>query len=44
MSLKDIRKEANKEYFLPGNSACPGCGLEIGLRWALKALGQRYFY
>ena len=41
MSMKEIMKEANKEYFLPGNSACPGCGLEIALRWALKALGQK---
>jgi len=41
MAMKEIMKEANKEYFLPGNSACPGCGLEIALRWALKALGQK---
>ena len=41
MSMKEIMKEANKEFFLPGNSACPGCGLEIALRWALKALGQK---
>ena len=41
MSMKELIKTANKEYFLPGNSACPGCGLELALRWALKALGQR---
>ena len=41
MSMKELIKTAKKEYFLPGNSACPGCGLELGLRWALKALGQR---
>ncbi|MHA1311348.1 MAG: 3-methyl-2-oxobutanoate dehydrogenase subunit beta [Candidatus Helarchaeota archaeon] len=41
MSFKKIAKEAPKEYFLPGNSACAGCGLELSLRWALKALGQK---
>jgi len=30
---------ACKEWFLPGNSCCAGCGLEIALRWAMKALG-----
>mgnify|MGYP006279263475 CR=1 FL=1 len=30
---------ACKEWFLPGNSCCAGCGLEIALRWATKALG-----
>ncbi|MHA1894750.1 MAG: 3-methyl-2-oxobutanoate dehydrogenase subunit beta [Candidatus Helarchaeota archaeon] len=39
--MKELNKEAKKEYFLPGNSACPGCGLELALRWALKALGQK---
>ena len=24
---------------MPGNSCCAGCGLEIALRWAMKALG-----
>jgi len=28
-----------EEYFLAGNSSCSGCGLEIALRWAMKALG-----
>jgi pyruvate ferredoxin oxidoreductase beta subunit len=30
---------ACEEWFLPGNSCCAGCGLEIALRWAMKALG-----
>ncbi|HDZ17046.1 MAG TPA: pyruvate synthase subunit beta [archaeon] len=30
-----------EEYFLPGNSCCAGCGLEIALRWAMKALGPK---
>ena len=30
---------ACQEWFLPGNSCCAGCGLEIALRWAMKALG-----
>jgi len=29
----------HEEYFLPGNACCAGCGLEIALRWAMKALG-----
>ena len=29
----------HEEYFLPGNACCGGCGLEIALRWAMKALG-----
>lgn len=28
------------EYFLPGHSACHGCGAAIGLRHLLKALGK----
>ncbi|MGV9171228.1 MAG: thiamine pyrophosphate-dependent enzyme [Promethearchaeia archaeon] len=32
---------ACKEWFLPGNSCCAGCGLEIALRWATKALGPK---
>lgn len=38
-SIKEALKEAEEEYFLPGNSCCAGCGLEIALRWAMKALG-----
>ena len=29
----------HEEFFLPGNACCAGCGLEIALRWAMKALG-----
>jgi len=38
-SIKDALEDATEEYFLPGNSCCAGCGLEIALRWAMKALG-----
>lgn len=39
--LKDMFNDevACKEWFLPGNSCCTGCGLELALRWAMKALG-----
>ncbi|MHA1143125.1 MAG: 3-methyl-2-oxobutanoate dehydrogenase subunit beta [Candidatus Helarchaeota archaeon] len=40
-SYKELVKTETKEYFLPGNSSCAGCGLELSLRWTLKALGQR---
>ncbi|MFO8017178.1 MAG: thiamine pyrophosphate-dependent enzyme [Promethearchaeia archaeon] len=42
-SLKKVMKDdiACKEWFLPGNSCCAGCGLEIALRWAMKALGPK---
>ena len=33
--------ESKKEYFLAGNSTCQGCGLDLGLRWAMKALGPK---
>ncbi|MCP4761664.1 MAG: 3-methyl-2-oxobutanoate dehydrogenase subunit beta [archaeon] len=33
--------DADRNYFLPGNSTCAGCGLDLALRWALKALGPR---
>lgn len=39
VSLKEVMDSCQEEYFLPGNSCCAGCGLEIALRWALKALG-----
>jgi pyruvate ferredoxin oxidoreductase beta subunit len=41
VSLKDVLEDeaCQDEYFLPGNSCCAGCGLEIALRWAMKALG-----
>ncbi len=32
---------ACEEWFLPGNSCCAGCGLELALRWAMKALGPQ---
>ena len=40
-SLKKVMEDeiACKEWFLPGNACCSGCGLEIALRWAMKALG-----
>ncbi|MBD3194656.1 MAG: pyruvate synthase subunit beta [Candidatus Lokiarchaeota archaeon] len=39
-SLKEAMNEACDEHFLPGNSCCAGCGLELALRWAMKALGD----
>ncbi len=39
VSLKEALNSCQTEYFLPGNSCCAGCGLEIALRWAMKALG-----
>ncbi|MHA1734489.1 MAG: pyruvate synthase subunit PorB [Promethearchaeota archaeon] len=41
VSIKQLREEQSREYFLAGNSTCAGCGLEIAIRWALKALGPR---
>ncbi|GAB4310354.1 MAG: 3-methyl-2-oxobutanoate dehydrogenase subunit beta [Promethearchaeota archaeon] len=41
VSIKELRKEKAREYFLAGNSTCAGCGLELALRWAMKALGPR---
>jgi pyruvate ferredoxin oxidoreductase beta subunit len=35
MIIKDIPKE---EKWLPGNAACPGCGLSLGLRLMAKAI------
>ena len=42
VSLKNVIDDeiACQEWFLPGNSCCAGCGLEIALRWAMKALGK----
>ena len=42
-SLKKVMEDeiACKEWFLPGNACCSGCGLEIALRWAMKALGPK---
>ena len=41
VTLKQVLddKSCHEEYFLPGNACCAGCGLEIALRWAMKALG-----
>lgn len=43
VSLKEARNlpDADVNYFLPGNSTCAGCGLDLSLRWALKALGPK---
>ena len=41
VKLKDALESCQEEYFLPGNSCCAGCGLEIALRWAMKALGHK---
>ncbi|HDJ89231.1 MAG TPA: 3-methyl-2-oxobutanoate dehydrogenase subunit beta, partial [Thermoprotei archaeon] len=35
-----IKLIGEKEFLLPGNPSCPGCGLALGLRYALKALGR----
>jgi len=39
VSIKEALEIGQEEYFLAGNSTCAGCGLEIALRWAMKALG-----
>ncbi|MFX0139243.1 MAG: 3-methyl-2-oxobutanoate dehydrogenase subunit beta [Candidatus Hodarchaeota archaeon] len=41
VSIKELAKTEKHEYFLRGNSCCAGCGLEIALRWTLKALGHQ---
>lgn len=41
VKLKEALDSCQEEYFLPGNSCCAGCGLEIALRWAMKALGPK---
>ena len=38
-TIKEALESCQEEYFLPGNSCCAGCGLELALRWAMKALG-----
>jgi len=40
VKLKEALESCQEEFFLPGNSCCAGCGLEIALRWAMKALGK----
>ncbi|MHA1669085.1 MAG: thiamine pyrophosphate-dependent enzyme [Promethearchaeota archaeon] len=39
VKIKEALESCQEEFFLPGNSCCAGCGLEIALRWAMKALG-----
>jgi pyruvate ferredoxin oxidoreductase beta subunit len=39
VKLNEALDSCQEEFFLPGNSCCAGCGLEIALRWAMKALG-----
>ncbi|MHA1508951.1 MAG: thiamine pyrophosphate-dependent enzyme [Promethearchaeota archaeon] len=39
VKLKEALESCQEEFFLPGNSCCAGCGLEVALRWAMKALG-----
>ncbi|MHA1674322.1 MAG: thiamine pyrophosphate-dependent enzyme [Promethearchaeota archaeon] len=41
--IKDIvlNPDAKREYFSPGNATCQGCGLDLALRWAMKALGPK---
>jgi len=38
--MTSIKQIPYEEYFLAGNGSCPGCGLTIGLRNVLKALGK----
>lgn len=42
-NMKDVKNipYREKEFFLPGNSTCAGCGLDLSLRWVLKALGPK---
>ncbi len=42
-NVKEIiaNEESRKEYFLAGNSTCQGCGLDLVLPWAMKALGPK---
>ncbi len=43
VNIKQILTDeiAKEEYFLQGNSTCAGCGLDLALRWAMKALGPK---
>ena len=43
MRIKEAKAlpDADHNYFKCGNSTCAGCGLDLSLRWALKALGPR---
>ncbi len=41
--MTSIKQLPYEEYFLAGNGSCPGCGLTIGLRNVLKALGKEVY-
>lgn len=41
MAYKALYAEAPEELWLPGNSACQGCGSTLAIRWVLKALGKK---
>lgn len=41
MAYKALYSEASHEFWLPGSSACQGCGSTLALRWVLKALGKK---
>jgi pyruvate ferredoxin oxidoreductase beta subunit len=41
ISEAKLLPDADRNYFLPGNNTCAGCGLDLSLRWAMKALGPR---
>jgi pyruvate ferredoxin oxidoreductase beta subunit len=41
MAYKALYSEAPEERWLPGSSACQGCGSTLSLRWVLKALGKK---
>lgn len=40
VNMTSIKQLPYEEYFLAGNGSCPGCGLTMGLRNVLKALGK----
>jgi len=42
-TLKEAKEleNADTNLWIPGNATCAGCGLDLSLRWALKALGPR---
>ncbi|MFN4220342.1 MAG: 3-methyl-2-oxobutanoate dehydrogenase subunit beta [bacterium] len=41
--MTSIKQLPYEEYFFAGNGSCPGCGLTIGLRNVLKALGKNVY-
>lgn len=38
--IKQGKRFPEEEYFMSGHLACSGCGATIGMRYALKALGE----